>query len=321
MENLLQKDDVLFLEASTSTFEFCDRIKGKVKEVIVVDPFQFKRNMKQGKKTDKIDAKKLAEAGRYHIETGGDFLPVVYIPDKDIRKLRSLFSTYNLLLKEINTTRNRIHSLFRQNLSKWRGREEKEELEKDLERSGMEEEYKVQVRRFFEILKVLMKEKEETKREILIIGQKYKEDIDLLTSISGVSVFIAIAMISDYITVERFKDSRSFCKYLRSTPRTEESNKKRKNGKTERQGRKLSIKMILQGISHIKRGSYGLNKFYTNLRKGKGACKARVALARKVFTIIYYILRDRKYYFHMKEALHKKKMMEYENFLKANNKI
>ncbi len=114
-------------------------------------------------------------------------------------------------------------------------------------------------------------------------------------------------MISDYITVERFKASRSFCKYLRSTPRTEERNKKRKNGKTERNGRKLSIKMILQWISHIRRGSYGLNKFYNKLRKGKGTCKPRVALARKIFRIIYYILRDRKYYFHMKEALHKKR--------------
>ncbi len=126
--------------------------------------------MRQGKKTDKIDAKKLEKAGRNHIETGRDFLPIVYIPDKEIRKFRSLFSIYNLLLKEINITRNRIHSLFRQNLSKWRGREEEEELEKDLERSGMEEEYKVQARRFFEVLKVLMKEKEETKKEILIIG-------------------------------------------------------------------------------------------------------------------------------------------------------
>lgn len=91
IEREFGEDDFVFVEASTGTFSFCDLLNEKAKEVIVVDPYQFKGKMSQGKKTDKIDAKKLSEAGRYHIETGRQFLPIVYIVDEDIRKLCSLF--------------------------------------------------------------------------------------------------------------------------------------------------------------------------------------------------------------------------------------
>lgn len=321
IEKELKEEDIVFLEASTNTFAFCDEIEGKVKETIVVDPFQFRGRMKQGKKTDKVDARKLAEVGRYHIETGGHFLPTVYIVDKDIRKLRSLFTTYNVILKEINMIKNRIHSIFRQNLKKWNGKESEEELGKDLKGSGMEEGYKYQVRALFGCLRELLKAKEGIKKEILLSGEKYKEDIDIIVSISGISVFGAIAMISDYVNVERFKNAKNFCKYLRSTPRTEESNEKRKNGKTEKNGRKLSIKLILQGIAHIWKEKWNLRNFYFRLRKAKGACRARVALARRIFTIIYYMLKTKRHYNYMNKVLHKRKMIEYENFLKANKVI
>jgi transposase len=86
----LKKDDYVFLEASTPTFACTDLSKDTVKKTIVIDPFLFRAIADSRKKTDK------------------DFLPEVYIVEKRIRKLRSLFTTYRLIKKEINQTKSRI---------------------------------------------------------------------------------------------------------------------------------------------------------------------------------------------------------------------
>ena len=104
----LKKDDYVFLEASTPSFAFTDLIKDTVRKAMVVDPFQFRIIADSGKKNDKIDARKLAKMGKYHVGNGESFLPEVYVVEERIRKLRSLFTTYRLIKREITMTKNRI---------------------------------------------------------------------------------------------------------------------------------------------------------------------------------------------------------------------
>jgi len=318
---VLKKDDHVFIEASTNTFAFSDVIKDRVKKVTVIDPFQFRVIADSGKKTDKIDAKKIAEMGKYHVETGEDFLPEVYIVDETIRRLRSLFTTYNLITKEITMTRNRIYSLFKQNLKPFTRQYIFTILRYDLDAAGLAQEYQLQVQVSFEILECLEAKKEQIKKTILLCGEPFQEDIDILVSISGISIFIALASITDYATIDRFTKAKEFSKYLRSTPRSEISNKKRKDGKTHKSGRKLSVKLVLQGLHHsLKRNRY-MNDFYWRLRKGKGACKARMAVVRKTFVTMFYMLKKREYYRYMDKKLHDRKMAEYQRFLAKNKEI
>lgn len=317
---VLKKDDHVFIEASTNTFAFSDVIKDRVKKVTVIDPFQFRVIADSGKKTDKIDAKKIAEMGKYHVETGEDFLPEVYIVDEKIRRLRSLFTTYNLITKESTMTRNRIFSLFKQNLKPFTRQYIFTIVRYDLDAAGLAEEYRLQIKVLFDILTCLEEKKVEIKKDILVCGETYQEDIDILVSISGVSVFIALGLISDYGIIDRFQNAKEFSKYLRSTPRSEISNKKRIDGKTHKSGRKLSVKLILQGMHHsLKRNPY-MNNFYWRLKKGKGACKARMAVARKIFVTMFYMLKKQEYYRYMSKQLHDRKMKEYQLFLKKHKR-
>jgi transposase len=315
----LKKDDYVFLEASTPTFAFSDLIKRCVKETIVVDPFQFKVIVDSGKKTDKVDAGTLAKMGKYHVETGKDFLPEVCIPDKKIRKLRSLFTTYQLINREITMVKNRIYSIFRQNLKPYTKRYIFGKLMHDLESCDLDEEYKIQVKVLFEILDTIEKKKEEIKRKILIEGKSFMRDIDLLVSIKGISVFIALGLISDYDTINRFKNAKKFARYLRSTPKTETSNKRVKNGKTQKSGRKLSFSFMLQGMNHFVIENHHLAKFYFKIKKTKGGGKARTALIRKMLVTIYHMLKKREYYWFMDRELHNRKMKEYKEFLEKNH--
>ena len=57
------------------------------------------------------------------------------------------------------------------------------------------------------------------KNKIKEEGRSYLKEIDILTSMKGVSVFTAIAIIADIISVKRFSSSKQFASYLRSTQR------------------------------------------------------------------------------------------------------
>jgi transposase len=65
---------------------------------------------------------------------------------------------------------------------------------------------------------------ETLKDKILIQAEPFMTQIDILTSMKGISVFIAIAIITDIISVSRFKDSKHFTSYLRSAPHVANSN-------------------------------------------------------------------------------------------------
>lgn len=314
----LTKDDCVFVEASTPTFAFCDLLKDHVRQVTVIDPFQFRSILDSGKKTDKIDAKKIAAMGKYHWESGQDFLPEVYIVDESIRQLRSLFTTYNLACKAITMIRNRIYSVFKQQLKPYTRREVFTVLRNDLESIDLARPYKLQIQLLFTTLTCLEEQKKALRQAILQAGEPFLSDVDIITSINGISVFTALGLIADYGCIDRFVQAKRFSKYLRSTPRSEISNKKRKDGKTHKSGRKLSVKFILQGLPHVLATSQPMNSFYWRLRRGKGACRARMAVARKLFVIIFYMLKRRKYYQYMNTDLHQRKMKEYQRFLNMN---
>ena len=90
----------------------------------------------------------------------------------------------------------------------------------------------------------------EVKDEILFRGAYFKKEIDIITSIKGVSVFAAIAIMTDIADINRFKNAKKLCSYLRSAPGIESSNKKEKIKSVNKQSRKLAITVLLQGIHH-----------------------------------------------------------------------
>jgi transposase len=110
------EDTYVLIEATINTFSFITLFKALVKEVIVANTYQLKSVGVPGKKTDKIDAAKLAEKLKAQVISGVQQIVPVTIPPKEIRDLRALFATYRTLRKEIGRTKNRIHSLLKENL-------------------------------------------------------------------------------------------------------------------------------------------------------------------------------------------------------------
>ena len=104
------------LEASTNSFRFAELMRPLVKELLIANPCKLKLISVTNKKTDHVDAEKLAIYLKMQVVSKEKLINPVYVPERSIQELRSLFCTYKLLKKQIGVTKNRIHSILRQNL-------------------------------------------------------------------------------------------------------------------------------------------------------------------------------------------------------------
>ena len=323
--NNLTKEDYLAVESSTNSFWFYDQVVEKVKECFIINPWKLLDIYKTSKKTDKVDAKKIAKKLKYRILCDGDEddLPTIYVPCHQVRELRSVFSTYKMLIKQKTMVKNRIKSLLVQQGYYFSKKDHNIFIEKHssaIFNLELPESTKMQLEILYRELNFLNEEIKLLTERILIMGEVFINEIDLLTSFKGISVLSAIAIMSDIADIDRFKSSKKLCSYLRSAPRIDASNQSEKIGKINKQSRKLSIGFILQGLVHIYNSTEHLSKFYNKKKKGKSAGKVRVAIARKIFAMIYQMLKHNEYYRWKDEKNHEKKMHDYYNFLKREKK-
>jgi transposase len=318
--SFLDRETLIIVEASTNTFKFVEAIQNYVKDVMIVNTYRMKMIPLSHKKTDKIDAEKLAIYLKMCVSSGEELIKPVYLPMQIIQDLRSLFTTYNLIKRHIGSIKNRIHALLKQNLQPYTkeyifGKKSRENI-RDLkigEISGY------QLNLLFDELeaKELLIGKIEDK--IKMIGFEYIKEIEILTSMKGMSVFTALAIISDIGTIERFPNSKHFTSYLRSAPEVDSSNESTIIRGTNKLGRKLSVTLLSQSLNHFRDSNPRLNQWYSKKEafyKRKG--KLRMALCRKVFAEVYHMLSKHEYHYYRDPGLHLKKMEEYYSFLKAS---
>ena len=320
----LTKETYVCVEASTGTFKFANMIKDFVKQVVVINPIDFKALYCSGKKTDKIDSKKLANKLKYFIESkdGDEDFPEVYVPKDFVISLRKLFSSYNLLKSNKISLINRIHSIFKSNLIYYKAEDLFELVEKVFKDERIDEVDKFQIDLLKSEVESLEKKINEIKKKILEIGYKYfEEEIKLLISVKGVSDFTACAVMADVADVTRFKNAKKFCSYLRSAPRVDSTNRTTKIGKINKKGRKLAFELILQGLNHIIKSTPRFEEFYDRKTKGKSKNKVRSAIVRKTFVSVYYMLKNKEIYRECDKKKYTMKLKEFEKNKKIFSQI
>jgi transposase len=156
---------------------------------------------------------------------------------------------------------------------------------------------------------------EPLKEKIMESAEPYVREIEILTSMMGVGVFTAIAIIADIIKVDRFKNSKAFTSYLRSAPRVSNSNTSVSVKGTNKKGRKLSSTILTQSLNHVLTASEKLNKWYRRLCEYKKAGLVRTGLRRKVLTESYQMLKKGEYHYARDKTLHELKISAYMKFL------
>lgn len=314
----LTKDTHVLVEATINTFAFVERFQDRVAQVVIANTHKLKIISFTDKKTDKVDAEKLARVIKTQVLSGEQQASPVMIPSHLVQNLRSLFSTYQLLRKQIVSTKNRIHSLFAQNLMPFTkkyifGKNSR----KLLREIAVEPTLSYQINFLFDELEHLEWKTDQFVEKILVTAHPFMHEIELLTSMSGISTFTAAAIMADIETVTRFPNSKAFTSYLRSTPRIESSNTKTLIKSTNKAGRKLSIVLLSQSLNHFRDADPHLKAWNDRLCEFKRKGVVRMGICRKAFTQIYQMLKKDEPHRYSNTALHKKKINEYQMFLRS----
>ena len=314
----LTKDTVILIEATITTFAFSRLILDKVREVIIANTYELKQVSLARCKTDKIDADKLCRILKAQTLSGERLVVPVTLPPPEIQDLRSLFSTYRLYQKQNVQLKNRVHSLLKEQLHGFT----KEEIFDKKSRKQIREiscgtVMHFQVNQLLDRLERDEAETEALKGKILEKAAPFMPQIDILTSMKGISVFIAAAIIADIIDISRFRNSKAFTSYLRSAPKTASSNTSTKIGGINKQGRKLSATLLTQSLNHAMAASLKLRRWYTRLCEYKKAGLVRTGLRRRVLAEIYQMLKKGEYHYCRNEVNHKAKMAQYLRFLEV----
>jgi transposase len=311
----------VLVEATITTFAFVRLIQPFVKEVIVANTYELKQISLARTNTDKIDANILSRIIKMQVLSGEQTVSPVEIPPVDIQELRGLFTTYRLYKKQSTQMKNRIHSLLKEKLYGFTQEEifDKKSREKLLQiETGTTLSF--QLKELFKMLEYIECRIEPLKEHIMEKAEPYMKEIQILTSMKGISVFIAIAVIADIIKVDRFKNSKKFTSYLRSAPQVSSSNTSKSIRGINKKGRKLAATLIVQSLNHVLSGSPKLNRWYSELTRYKKPGLVRAGLRRKVFAEMYQMLKKGEYHYECNTVLHETKIKQYHKFLEKRKK-
>lgn len=316
------KKSTVMVEASSGTFEFVYRIRDRVKEVFVANPHKLKLISMVKKKTDKVDAEKLALFLKMQIMSGEELIKSVFVPEKTIKELRSLFTTYEMFTNIIVQLKNSIHGILKQNLiciprNSLTAKTKRAALINSID---LAESTQIQLQILLVQLEQTEANLDKIEQQIKLIGSDYQKEINILTSMKGISIIMALALIADIADISRFPNSKHMASYLRSTPSVDSSNDVIKIGRTNKFGRKLSVSLLTQSVLHFRQADPHLNNWYTTKGKAKGKGKMRMAVMRKIFTQIYHMLKKEEYHWQRDAMNHERKMKAYDKFLIKNGK-
>jgi transposase len=121
-----------------------------------------------------------------------------------------------------------------------------------------------------------------------LAGDKGYEAIQALNGVGRTIAAIFCAEIGD---VHRFRSAPALCSWAGLVPRHRESDTKVVRGSITKMGSRLVRWAALEAVARYHGGTW-LHEDFCRIAERRGKNKARVAVARKLLTLVYYGLRD-----------------------------
>lgn len=275
------------LEATNNWYAFVEWSHDLPIEVMLAHPTKTKAIAEARIKTDTIDSKILADLLR------SNFVAQSYLAPQKVRDVRELVRYRTTLVRVRTKFISRIHSiLFKtgeetttSDITTIKGRAEIESL-------PLRSIYKSEVQSCFKIIDDLKSEiakfEDEIKRKAEV-----DEDTKLLLSIPGISFFSALLIVSEIGDYKRFPSSRKLCSFAGLVPSVYSSGGKTRRGAITKQGSANLRFILLQAVPHLVKKSIRLKNLYERIRRKHGKNVARIAIARKLLSIVLAMLKTR----------------------------
>jgi len=133
---------------------------------------------------------------------------------------------------------------------------------------------------------------------ILSVAEKYLPQLNLVMTVPGIQSFAAIGILSEIgVDMSVFPTSKHLCSWAGLTPQNNESAGKKKTTRIGRAGAYIKPLLVQCALCAIrKKSNPEIRRRYENLKKRRGHKKAIIAIARMLLTVIYNILKKNEPY-------------------------
>ena len=136
----------------------------------------------------------------------------------------------------------------------------------------------------------------EVETELVKRSETRMSDVYRLKAIPGISAMGAIILLSRIGNITRFKNPDSLANYFGLTPGCHNTGGKHRVGGITKRGNAIARQVLNFAVMHIIRKDLAMKEWHKKIKKRRGAKTARVAVMRRLATIIWHMLRWGKPY-------------------------
>lgn len=277
-------------EATRNWQYMYDQLEGRVEELLMAHPKKVKAIASARIKTDKIDAKILANLLRV------DLLPTAYTPSRDIRDIRDLVRYRYRLVRQRTQVKNRIHCMLvgypitppAGDLFAKRG-------VKFLESVPLRSCHRFALDGDLALLAMLNSSIKEADQRV-VQEVKANRTAKLLTTIPGIGNVTALTLMAEIGAMERFPSPKQLCSYAGLVPSTRSSGDKTHHGSITKEGSTWLRMAIVEAAQSTVRYSPYFHRYHAQLAFRQGKNAAKVAAARKILTIAFWMVKRNEPY-------------------------
>jgi transposase len=255
-------------------------------------------------KTDRIDAEVLAQLLRC------EYLPAVWHPDEHTQKLRRLTTVRAGLVGDRTRLKNRVQCLLAQLLIEPPVNVLFTKQGLDWLRSAdLPPDDRETVDRYLRVYEAVERELLQVEDQLMALAHK-SHQAKLLMTLPGVAHGVATSLIAALGDLTRFKDGDHAASYLGLVPTTRQSGGKCYHGHITKAGCPQTRAMLTQAAQHAATHPGPIGGFFRRLRKRKTHNVAVVAVARKLVTIAFLMLKNDEPYRYAKPDTVRAKLNE-----------
>jgi transposase len=282
----LGRRDQVVLETTFHSWAIHAIVSQYAGRVVVANALQVKAIAHAKIKTDKVDAYTLARLLQ------ADFLPSVELPDEKTWALRKLVSHRRLLVKQRVAIKNTVLASFHRCLirppegdafsargRRWMRSLELATAERFLVDNGLD------------LLEAIEARLHATDQELLKTAA-IEEQAQLLMTIPGVGVTVAMGLLAAIGDIRRFPSPGQLASYFGLVPRVSQSAGRCHHGSITKAGPGNARSLAIEAAQMLARSPSPIATTFYRVRRKRGYNTAVTALARKLIVLVWYMLQN-----------------------------
>lgn len=278
-------DSKIALESSSCWQYTFDYLIDKGYSVTLSNPVKTKLIGESKKKTDKEDARKLADLLRMNM------LPESYAAPKDIRLNRQITRHRLSLVCIRSQIKNKIQAILRRHGYGLEYDDYFTQTGINFMRSlDLPMVDRFEIDQYIDMFESITKQIQSTQERIEEIASDNPQARNLMTHV-GISYYSSLMITSEIGDIGRFDSSKKLVSFAGLNPSVSQSGDKCYLGRISKQGSKNLRWILIQCANAAIRSDPLLKSYYLKKKLGKGHNKAIVAVARKMLINIYIMLK------------------------------